>query len=153
MTQPQGPTYPGTHLIHPQSCTRLLHAGVRRPNCLDAPLAGEVERFTALLSPSVPLTYCLDAPRSALRPLQVKHSFLVQFLQDEEAEASHAAPAAVGAVGPWGRALDAVFGIAAADPKLGKEGSRVVHPQSPFATGLRPAPTPHTLPPSADDCR
>ena len=68
---------------------------------------------------------------------KVKHSFLVQFLQDEESEAAKAASGAVRRLrSQWARGLEAVFGICEPDPKQGKEGSRVIHPQSNFATGM-----------------
>jgi hypothetical protein len=35
------------------------------------------------------------------------------------------------------RALESVFGICEADPRMGKEGSRAIHPQSHFVTGER----------------
>ena len=82
-----------------------------------------------------------DIGSAAAGPRQVKHSFLMQFLHEEEAEASKAqSGAARQLLGLRARVLDAVFGIAAPDPKLGKEGSRVIHPQSAFATGARAAP-------------
>jgi hypothetical protein len=43
--------------------------------------------------------------------------------------------------------LDAVFGITAPDPKTGREGSRVIHPQSAFATCASAAPPPLPPPP------
>jgi hypothetical protein len=66
---------------------------------------------------------------------QVKHSFLAQFLHEEETEAKAASKVAKRVRGVWARGLESVFGITAPDPKLGKEGSRVIHPQSAFATG------------------
>jgi hypothetical protein len=66
---------------------------------------------------------------------QVKHSFLVQFLHDEESEAKAASKVAKHVRSTWAWGLDAVFGITPPDPKMGKEGSRVIHPQSAFATG------------------
>ncbi len=66
----------------------------------------------------------------------MKHSFLVQFLNTEETEAKAASKAAQRVRSVWARGLESVFGITAPDPKLGKEGSRVIHPQSAFATGM-----------------
>ena len=69
---------------------------------------------------------------------KVKHSFLVQFMQDEESEAVKAASnTALQLQSQWARGLEAVFGICEPDPKQGKEGSRVIHPQSNFATGAQ----------------
>jgi hypothetical protein len=68
----------------------------------------------------------------------LRHSFLRRFVGSDEEE-----PAAARSVshyrhrmaGLTDRLLESVFGICEADPKVGKEGSRVIHPQSHFVTG------------------
>jgi hypothetical protein len=73
---------------------------------------------------------------------KLKHSFLKRFIHDDEpAERTERASSSWRpSTGLVARLLEGVFGICEADPRMGKEGSRVIHPQSHFATGTGAAP-------------
>ncbi len=70
----------------------------------------------------------------------LKHSFLRRFARSDEERAAAAGRSPSGShqnrlMGMKDRVLESVFGICEPDPKVGKEGSRVIHPQSHFVTG------------------
>jgi hypothetical protein len=111
--------------------------------------------------PHLPL---LNLSLSRHRPLQakaarsLKRSFMARFLEDDdEADRSGEKRSFL-----WRRGderkrqkgvVERVFGICKADPKQGREGSSVIHPQSPFATGSPlPARPSHPMAPSARPC-
>ncbi len=74
--------------------------------------------------------------RAALaRTSTLKHSFLRRFVRPGEQEARRPKGPTRQVQRMWDRLLDSVFGICEADPKVGKEGSRAIHPQSHFVTG------------------
>jgi hypothetical protein len=63
----------------------------------------------------------------------LKHSFLRRFVHSEEAGRNKEPEHRLKRLRD--RLLESVFGICEADPKVGKEGSRAIHPQSHFVTG------------------
>ncbi len=68
----------------------------------------------------------------------MKRSFLSRFLEEEDDEPAPKDGAERLLVARF-KVLQHFFGICDADPKLGREASSLIHPQSPFATGMRPA--------------
>ena len=68
----------------------------------------------------------------------MKRSFLSRFLEEDEDEPAPK-DGAERLLEARFRVLQEFFGICDADPKLGREASSLVHPQSPFATGMRRA--------------
>jgi hypothetical protein len=79
----------------------------------------------------------------------LKRSFLARFLEDDDDHpAAKDKPDKGKGKSARSRLLESVFGICDADPKQGREASSVIHPQSPFATGL-PAPAPSARPMAA----
>ncbi len=81
-----------------------------------------------------PVSSVVRARTMLTRTSTLKHSFLRRFVHPEEA-GRHKKDPARKLRRLKDRVLDSVFGICKPDFKLGKEGSRVIHPQSPFATG------------------
>ncbi len=78
------------------------------------------------------------------RSSNMKRSFLTRFLEEEEEDAAPK-DAAERIKDARFEFLERIFGICEADPKKGREASKVIHPQSPFATGP-PPPTPPRFP-------
>jgi hypothetical protein len=69
----------------------------------------------------------------------LKRSFLARFLEDEDELPAQKAKDEV-EKGLHHRILEQVFGICDADPKQGRDASRLIHPQSAFATGSLDSP-------------
>ena len=74
----------------------------------------------------------------------LKHSFLRRFARTDGAKSNRESPKgkeiyADTPPGLMARLLEKVFGICEPDPKVGKEGSKVIHPQSNFHTGFQVA--------------
>ncbi len=69
----------------------------------------------------------------------LKHSFLRRFARTEgRLTDSQKEETCAGKPGLVARLLENIFGICEPDPKVGKEGSKVIHPQSNFHTGVLP---------------
>lgn len=88
-----------------------------------------------------PMMHASDAPARPTSTGALKHSFLRRFARTESrSTARKSSPGGETykgkAPGLAARLLETVFGICEPDPKLGKEGSKVIHPQSHFYTGL-----------------
>ena len=74
----------------------------------------------------------------------LKHSFIRRFARANDRQNARESPMdnetyADKPPGLMARLLENVFGICEPDPKVGKEGSKVIHPQSNFHTGVQDA--------------
>jgi hypothetical protein len=89
-----------------------------------------------------PRMRALNSPQNSTTGT-LKHSFLRRFARTDEGKTASGSTQnqaeetnAGRAPGLMTRLLENVFGICEPDPKVGKEGSKVIHPQSNFHTGF-----------------
>ena len=96
------------------------------------------DRSRAAAAGAPPKVRTLDARKHPTTG-KLRHSFLRRFARTEaDSTASNGGGSYAGKAPGWvSRLLETVFGICESDPKVGKEGSKVIHPQSHFHTGLQ----------------
>ena len=126
-----------------QSAQLANRQGLSSRSCDDAAgdRAARADHGRVKVAPKMHVLAAADLPATGT----LKHSFLRRFARTEggptarglsQTEEDYVGKMA--APNLMTRLLENVFGICEPDPKVGKEGSKVIHPQSNFHTGMFP---------------